>query len=278
MKTPFLLLLFITIFISITCTTKEGEVMNFEPSLGSIFVSSTAPGARIFLDYKDTGKLTPDLLNNIKKGEHIVHIFLSNYISSPDSFLVTVEEGKETTVTFEVTNVPNVGNLVVNTDPDSALVKINKLEFGYSPLLVSGLLQGKYKIRIEKSGFATIDTSAVVIQNRVAQIFATLTLDLKRLVLFEHFSNTDCVPCVGVDEIFEEVLDSLGPEFVSRVGYHPNVPSASDPFYQEAKTENDTRKSYYSVPFSPYAVLDGAIFQITSLSQLKQDLLDALNA
>lgn len=266
---------FFLIFL-LACTTKDGHILSFEPSVGSISVTSSAPGARVFLDYRDTGQITPALLNNVKAGQHLVHIFLEKYVNHPDSISAVVQEGKETSINFDVTNIPNVGNLMVTSNPESALVKINKLEFGISPLMVTGLAIGEYKLSIEKQGFSTIDTIVAVHQDDVTKLTTNLKLSLRRLVLFEHFSNTDCLPCVDVDIVFEEVLDSLGADVVSSIGYHPDVPSASDPFYRAAKAENDVRKSFYSVPFSPYALVDGTIFPIVSLSQLKQDLIDAI--
>jgi hypothetical protein len=276
MKSVALILSPFFIFFFIMCTTKEGDIFSFEPSVGSISVTSTTPGARVFLDYRDTGQITPALLNNVKAGQHLVHIFLAKYISNPDSISVLVQEGKEISINFEVTNIPNVGSLFITTNPESALVKINKLEFGISPLLVTGLATGQYRVVIEKPGFKTIDTMATIRQDDLVELSTSLKLSLKRLVLFEHFSNTDCVPCVDVDIIFEEVLDSLGAEVVSSIGYHPDVPSASDPFYRAAKEENDARKSFYNVPFSPYALIDGTIFPIVSISGLKQDLVNAI--
>ncbi len=259
------------------CTTKDGEIASFKPSFGSIFVSSTVPDARIFLDYRDTGLTTPALVSDVRVGHHIVHIFLSRYEPDVDSMIVEVEEGKETSINFELINVPTVGNLRVVTDPDSALVLIDKLIFGYTPLNITGLLAGQYKIRVIKSGFDIIEKNIQITQNQTTEISENLS-SLRHVVLFEHYSNTDCQPCVQVDIIVENVIEQLGPAEVVSLGYHPNIPSPNDPFYLAAKPENNARKNYYSVPYSPYALVDG-VKKINTLSigQLEQNILTAID-
>ena len=270
----FISILFISILI--TCTTKDGEITGFKPSYGSIFVSSNVSNAHIFLDYKNTGELTPALINNVRVGRHIIHIFLSNHRPDVDSILVNVNEGEETNINFELINVPNVGNLNISTNPDSAIVYINKLQFGYSPLEINGMLAGGYKIRIIKGSYEAIEKNIQISQNQTTQILENLTL--KRFVLFEHYSNTYCLPCVDVDVIIEDVINQLVPFGVISLGYHPNIPGPSDPFYLAARPENDARRAYYSVPFSPYAVVDGVkIIVTTSLSQLEQNIRTAIS-
>lgn len=276
MKRLLFVLGFSLLLLVINCTTKDGEITGFKQSFGSIFVSSTIANARIFLDYKDTGETTPDLINNVRVGRHVIHIFLSNHQPDADSILVDVEEGKETSINFELTNVPNVGNLKVVTNPDSGLVLINKLEFGYSPVEVNGLLSGSYKIKIIKGGYESVERNAQVNQNQTTVVSENLSL--KRIVLFEHYSNTYCPPCVDVDNIIEEIVNQLGPFDVISMGYHLDFPGPSDPFYLAARQENDVRKAYYNILFLPFAVIDGIkIINTSSISQLKQNILNVFN-
>jgi hypothetical protein len=277
MRRTFKAILVLAILYGISCTVKDGEIVGFKPSFGSVFVSSTVPDARIFLDYKDIGLKTPALVNDVRVGRHVIHVFLSNHRPDVDSILVDVEEGKETSIAFELTNVPNVGNLKVFSSPDSALVALNKLEFGYTPLEVEGLLAGDYKIHIHKGGYGPVDKNVLISQNQTVEISQNLVLN-PRLVLFEHYSNTFCVPCVDVDVIVEDVIHELGPHVLISLGYHPNIPGPSDPFYLAAKSQNDARRNYYSVPYSPYAIIDGInIINTTSLSQLEQNILTAVD-
>lgn len=48
--------------------------------------------------------------------------------------------------------------LTINTDPAGGLVFLNDEEIGYSPVTVSFLWYGDYKVRISKDGYKTLDT------------------------------------------------------------------------------------------------------------------------
>lgn len=270
-------ILLVGFLVLLSCAVKDGEIAGFQPSYGSIFVASTgASDARIFLDYKDTGLKTPALINNVRVGRHIIHVFLSNYNPDVDSIMVDVGEGEESSINFVLTNVATVGNLKVLTAPDSAVVFIDKLRFGYAPLEVSGLLARTHNIRIIKGGYDVVENNVQIAQNQTTQISENLSP--KRLVLFEHFSNTYCQPCVQADIIIEDVIHQLGPWELVSLGYHPPIPGPADPFYLSAKPENEARRRYYDVPFSPYARMDG-IKNINTLSvpQLEDNILMGFN-
>jgi hypothetical protein len=48
--------------------------------------------------------------------------------------------------------------LTINTAPEGGLVFLNDEEIGYSPVTVSFLWYGDYKVRITKDGYETLDT------------------------------------------------------------------------------------------------------------------------
>jgi len=48
--------------------------------------------------------------------------------------------------------------LTINTTPAGGLVFLNDEEIGYSPVTVSFLWYGDYKVRISKDGYKTLDT------------------------------------------------------------------------------------------------------------------------
>jgi hypothetical protein len=52
------------------------------PATGSIQIYSNPPvGAKIFLDGRDTGRLTPSTLTYVTTGSHILTLTLVNYVS-----------------------------------------------------------------------------------------------------------------------------------------------------------------------------------------------------
>ena len=65
------------------------ELKRVQPVTGSIKVTSAPAGATIFLDGKNTGKITPDTLTNVPVGNHEVYVTRSGYIT-PVATMVNV--------------------------------------------------------------------------------------------------------------------------------------------------------------------------------------------
>jgi hypothetical protein len=70
------LLLFAIILIGSLSISGCSTIL-FGPS-GSIEVTTNPSGVKIFLDGKDTGKITPYTLKNVSAGNHIIEVTLSD--------------------------------------------------------------------------------------------------------------------------------------------------------------------------------------------------------
>lgn len=253
-----------------SCTTRDGNIVRFSPEFGSIFVTSTnAFGARIFLDYQDTGATTPAQLQNISIGRHTIHLFLSQHQPTPDSFVVEVKPGKQTTVSFELNKVAS-GDLEIISHPDSATIRINKLNFGMTPETVLGLVPGGYTVEIRKGSYQTEVQQVAVSTNQLQRVEKTLSV--RRLVLLEHFSNTSCLPCPIADAIIEKVLAEKGVQTVASLGYHASYPSNNDPMYLAAREDVDARLTFYSFPPMPRLIVNGIEISFFNFDQLEIDL------
>ena len=239
-----------------SCTTKDGKFVGFNPQYGNILITTdNYNGARIFVDYKDTGLLTPSLLTDIPVGKRVIHVFLSTTKTSPDSVIVNIENGKEHHIIFELNKVSN-GDLHINTILDSVRVYLNRLDFGMSPQHITGLPTGNYRIDLRKSNYTTINKNVNISSNSVQEINESLSV--QRVVLLEHLSNTDCPPCPQSDEIVEDLIRNYGSAIVTSIGYHAFWPSNQDPMYLSGKEGNDFRiLNYYQPQAIPVAWING---------------------
>lgn len=265
----------VLLFVLSTCTTKDGNIVSSQSGTGSLEVSSTVPDARVFVDHKDTGQRTPALIENLSEGKHVVHIFLSKHEALPESALVDISAGGVTAIDFELNKSPQVGNLGVSSEPPGALVFIDNLPFGRTPLEVEGLLNGIHRLKIVKGGYA-LEVREVEIQAD-HRVVIGIPLSLKRFVLVEHFSNTDCPPCPVADATVEAVLHDVGVDSVAGLTYHPNFPGSEDPMFLAAEAHNLARMAYYQLLAVPTVVVDG-VFTILSPNNLEAQLRDALQA
>lgn len=93
-----------------------------------------------------------------------------------------------------------------------------------------------------------------------------------RYLTLEHFTNTRCSICPSRNATLFNTLDA-NPGLIHHLAIHPSVPYNSCVFYQHNTTENDARKTLYSIAGTPQAFVWGEkVWQgSTLLSQEKID-------
>jgi len=260
--------------LALSCTTQEGRLVSFAPGAGGLTINATLPEARIFLDYRDTGKKTPAHLAEIPAGRHVVHLFLPRYRVAPDSLVVSIQAGAQATIDFDLQQSSTVGELEVQTEPAGALVWWNGLPLGRAPLVMDGILRGTHALKITKGGFFSITQTVPISTNKRTTIQEDLTLAPPQ-ILVEHFSNTDCPPCPEADVIIENTLAQQG-NAVAALSYHPDFPGRQDPFFLAAEEDNLVRYGYYNRPPLPFVVVDG-VKRMAGTINLEQRFTNALS-
>ncbi len=247
------------VLVLFSCTTKDGKPLGGEFKVGNVYVRSlNFDSARVFLDHRDTGKKTPALLQDVAAGEHVVHLFLSGKKAAEDSLVIGVLADQTDTLQFELNEVPS-GDLKIKSNPDSARVLLNNLEFGITPLTIEGVPAGDYRLRIVKGSYDPLEKAITVTADDSLQFLFQLQEDIRRMVLLEHFSNTNCPPCPESDAIIDSLGRLYGDSQLVIIGYHASFPSPFDPLYQAAKTDIDQRMQYYQPPSIPRAYVDGTV-------------------
>ncbi len=257
----------------LSCTTKDG--IEFVSGKGAIRVNtSRADSARIFLDYRYTGKLTPAMLQDIEAGRHVIQVFHSYYRASPDSIIIGVKENDTLDVTFQL-DMTETGSLAVNSLPDSARVYLNGMEFGNTPLEIEGLPVGMYGLTLVKSAYGIISDSVTVQPNDKLSLFFQLVEDIRKIVLLEHFSNTSCPPCPTSDAIIDDILaPGYGPARLVIISYHTYFPGNDDPMFLAATDANLSRLNFYKPPAIPRAFVDGELVPDPLSEQSYRGLID----
>jgi hypothetical protein len=254
------------------CKTIQGVEILPETQYGSLLVTASVGNASIFLDNEDTGKRAPALLENIPVGRHVVQVLVCGYEPNPDSVVVEVKADKEEIVHFEMHLVESLGDLQLITIPDSALVILDNLPRGYSPLTIDCIPTGPHTVKLMKGSYLPEEVVVEVFHDSLSEFTANLTLT--RSILIEHFSNTDCIPCVGADSTLEKILHEEGVVNTVSLGYHPPIPLPRDPMYLDAIAGNDARVSYYNVQNAPEIWVDGVLSM--GANQLETNLRNAL--
>jgi len=160
-----------------------------ELSIGSLSVSSTPIGARIYIDSEDTGKETPQTINNVVKGKHTLKLTKAGYEDFSGPFTIQIDEEK--VVNAMLTTVANntdsnndtnnttlsYGSLSIVSTPSEAVVYISingKSVKKITPCKIQNLGVGSYNITLKKEGYKDFSTTIKI--NKGEETNSTINL------------------------------------------------------------------------------------------------------
>ena len=93
----------------------------------------------------------------------------------------------------------------------------------------------------------------------------------KRIVLVEHFTNTECPVCTSRNPGLHSTLEKY-PGQARHISYHHDSPYPSCVYYQANKDGNQGRSDFYNASGSPRAYVDGV--KTSGSSLLSEDAVD----
>jgi hypothetical protein len=127
--------------------TKELGI-SLKPIIGSIAVSSTPPGASVYLDDVYMNAITTCMLSEVVVGQHTIKLTKSGYFDVIR--LVSVSVG-ETVYLHE--NLAGYGSLSISTNPSGASVYLDGNYKGETPTNISKVVVGNHTIKLTKFGY-----------------------------------------------------------------------------------------------------------------------------
>jgi serine/threonine protein kinase len=160
--------------VAVASGSKAFVVSHLAQMMATLSVTSTPPGANIYIDGRDTGKLTPAQVS-VDKGQHIVLVRKAGFIDETTSAQFVLAQ----TVTFSPTlrslgNVDDIktvgkmgklfggkqaqamGIVSIKTQPKGAQVAINKHMLDKSSPVDVMLDPGNYMVDITLTGYASV--------------------------------------------------------------------------------------------------------------------------
>ncbi len=135
--------------------------------VGKVAISSTPPGASIFMDSRDTGKKTPAVLANLTVEEHEILLTKNGFEPFEGSVTVSSEQTEAFAATLKKAAAPAsdkvkkaksvrklVGSLFVESNPSGATIYLNGKSTGKkTPHKFADLKTGSHKIQLALDGY-----------------------------------------------------------------------------------------------------------------------------
>lgn len=170
---------------------------------GFIMIQSNPEGATIFLNGRNTGRITPDSL--IYLDYDLYQVTLKKQYFRDTSIFVQVEEGIRVDTSIDYLGNPLMyGNLNISSSPDSAEIIINDSATGYvTPMVINHLIPGEYSVRMKKTGYRDAFLSKVPVEsNKTKSVYSDLT-DTTVWVDFQISNSsipTNVLNCLSADQ------------------------------------------------------------------------------
>ncbi len=104
----------------------------------------------------------------------------------------------------------------------------------------------------------------------IVGILATLTAfgQTKKYALVEHFTNTLCGICAGSNPSFFTAVKVETNTNMHHISYHSAIPYSNCKFYVANKVPQDARATYYGLPGTPRASINGkALVSVGSITE-----------
>ena len=136
---------------------------------GSISISSTPSGAKVYLDgvYKGT---TPLSLENVVSKSHTVRVVKEGY--KEETKAVSLGAGEAINLNIQLKRL--TGSISVSSSPSGASVYLNGLYKGVTPITLTDVPIGTYSIKLTKSGYGDVTKTISVSAGKTTYVSETL--------------------------------------------------------------------------------------------------------
>jgi hypothetical protein len=232
----------------------EAPVFDF----GSIEVTSTPPGAAIFLNGDDTGFSTPHTLTGLDLIAHKVWVNSDELITVQNEVTLDLQTTQNTSVDFTLSAT---GFRI--DGPTGARILADGIDTGRTaPAGVSVHDPGSVFVSLELDGYLVSpdQIEVTIVEEEITEIPAgAFSARSKKTVVLEGFANVSCMPC---PELTDNLLTMAAkPEFshdrVQFIEFSVSWPELGDPFFQANPGENFARLSLYNVMGAPDLYVEG---------------------
>lgn len=146
--------------IAVVDNTRVTMDLKLVPAFGTVMAVSVPQGAKVYLDGKDTGKITPCTLTEVASGNHEIRLQMPDY--APASSNVTVVDGQ--TANVNVTMKARFASVTINSLPE-AEIKVNGSIVGKG-VYTANMQEGIYDVEVSLVNHKSVAKQIEVVANQ----------------------------------------------------------------------------------------------------------------
>lgn len=146
--------------IAVVDNTRVTMDLKLVPAFGAVMAVSVPQGAKVYLDGKDTGKITPCTLTEVASGNHEIRLQMPDY--APASNNVTVVDGQ--TANVNVTMKARFASVIINSLPE-AEIKVNGSIVGKG-VYTANMQEGIYDVEVSLVNHKSVAKQIEVVANQ----------------------------------------------------------------------------------------------------------------
>lgn len=165
-------------WIIMTALCAGGWLGQAEGATAQLRVTTVPAGATVICDgnLRDTSPVT---ISNLTPGPHLVHAEMAGYV--PGRATVQLVEGEKAAV--ELNLEQEMGLILVKSIPDGVDISVNGAHRGRTPLLLTDLPRGNYRVKASSMGYQDREMDLKVEGRTPQKLMVSLNSDSARLTI-----------------------------------------------------------------------------------------------
>jgi len=167
-------LVILSAFLILFNTSCQQEVFteNVEKEVdrGIVFVNSNPPGAKIYLDDKYSGSVTPDTIKWLSHAEHKITLKFTLIRDTTVRLIPSISGNRSVFIDYFASS-SNYGSIICNSTPSNASIFLNGINKSVNtPNTLTYLFPGEYNVKFRYHGFRDDSSMVVVYGGRTSYI------------------------------------------------------------------------------------------------------------
>jgi len=173
-----------------------------EPSEGFVYISSIPSGSTIFLNGRNTGRITPDSLSYLEPGSYEITLKRKYYKDTSLTINLLQDEKKQILIDY-LSNSSMYGKLFVNSNPQGASIILNDSVINHvTPYTISNLLPDLYNVKFKLYNHRDGELTAIV-QSSQTRDYSIVLRDTSVWVDYQTSNSgiqTNLLSTISVDQ------------------------------------------------------------------------------